>query len=107
MKTASRRSCRASLGLPGSRGTTILFHSLSQSQHVRFLCLRPTLILCVLRVSRTLAERGRLAPPSPPPQGRIVMFNGTATLQRDQCIMNYEKKKQCRKGRSGKKRNQR
>ena len=46
------------LSLPGSRGTTILFHSLSQSQHVRFLCLRPTLILCVLRVSRTLAERG-------------------------------------------------
>ena len=40
-----RRGCRASLSLPGSRGGTILFHSLSQSQHDRFLCLRPTLIL--------------------------------------------------------------
>ena len=53
---------RPSIPLPGSRGTTILFHSLSQSQHVRFLCLRPTLILCVLRVSRTLAERATTGP---------------------------------------------
>ena len=30
----SRRSCRASLGLPGSRGTTILFHSLSASPNM-------------------------------------------------------------------------
>ena len=70
-----RRSCRASLGLPGSRGTTILFHSLSQSQHVRFLCLRPTLILCVLRVSRTLAERGPAQERRPPPSVGVAVFS--------------------------------
>ena len=37
---------------------TILFHSLSVSQHPRFLCLRPTLILYSFRVSPKLAERG-------------------------------------------------
>ena len=53
-----RRGCRASLTLHRRRGgCTILFHSLSQSQHPRFLCLRPTLILQGFRVSCTLAER--------------------------------------------------
>ena len=45
--------------LPAFRSVTSAHvRSLDMSQHVRFLCLRPTLILCVLRVSRTLAERG-------------------------------------------------
>ena len=62
-----RRTLSTTSGSADSQGLARLargsyggdFHSLSQSQHVRFLCLRPTLILCVLRVSRTLAERGQ------------------------------------------------
>ena len=88
-----RRGCRASLSLPGSRSGTILFHSLSQSQHDRFLCLRPTLIplraLCLTYVGRegtvlntawtTHPERFVRGVPKPKPLPEAVWINPPTT----------------------------
>ena len=61
LSTTSGSSGAAALRLASPVPGALPFSSeaLSQFKHVRFLCLRPTLILCVLRFSRTVGREGK------------------------------------------------